>query len=143
MQNHNNKGLTWPVACWSWSVFLLPHLCLGLEQSISWNFRERFPSHRSNSAVIGLSHCPLAHKPQGQSVYPQEGKTSFETMPMTKGQLPDFSLAQKINKSWLVYCVEHSGLTPPLLLNSFARSFSWPAQADAGQRSLAQSVCHV
>jgi hypothetical protein len=61
---------------------------------------------------MGLSHCPLARKPQGQNVYPQEGKTSFETMPMTKGQLPNFSLAQKINTSWLVYCEARSSLTP-------------------------------
>lgn len=44
----------------------------------------------SNSAVPRLSHCPSACKPQGQNAM-REKKTSFETVPKTNGQLPNFS----------------------------------------------------
>lgn len=63
---------------------------LGFIISSDQTTRSEYLCEMSNSAVPRLSHCPSACKPQGQNAM-QEKKTSFETVPKTNGQLPNFS----------------------------------------------------
>lgn len=95
-----NAGWTPPVDHGSPCVFLPRHPCafsaaqaltsLGFTISSDQTTRSEYLCKMSNSAVPRLSHCPSACKPQGQNAM-QEKKTSFETVPKTNGQLPNFS----------------------------------------------------
>ena len=53
-------------------------------------------STEEDLAAPGLGNHPLACKPLGQAACTQHGKTSFETVPMTDGQLSNFSPLEKI-----------------------------------------------
>lgn len=74
--------------------------------------RSEYLCKMSSSAVPGLSHCPSACKPQGQSAM-HEKKTSFETLPKTNGQLPSSSPPQATNKASAPFVLHTAACSPP------------------------------
>lgn len=107
-------------------VYLLlprhPHACSAAQALKSFRCiissdqttRSEYLCKMSNSAVPRLSHCPSACKPQGQNAR-HEKKTSFETVPKTNGQLPNFSPPRASRKASASFVLQEAACTLHLL----------------------------